>query len=125
MLENFVNNKKDTLYFAFRLFVGLLFLLSGWVMLSEVLNGNVELGFTLYSITMVLELIGGLFILVGFKTRQTALVCGLLMLIVYFATKAINGWNPIVTNGIVELLFLAAFIVIFSQGAGKLAIDKS
>ena len=48
------------------------------------------------------------------------------MLVAYVMGHAmVAGWNPMVNMGVPALLFLLAFLVSFTHGAGKASLEKA
>lgn len=123
-MKNFVLKNKDRFYFTFRVLFGLFLMLAAWARLSEMLNGNVAPGFDFNTLVMLFELIGGIFVVIGFKTRETALVGGVAMILVYLIDYTGSWLNPMLNGGLSTLLFLVAFLALASQGSGKFAVDK-
>jgi putative oxidoreductase len=74
----------------------------------------------------IVELIAGVLLVVGLFTRLAGLVGGIIMLgaliTVHFA-----GWNfGIFGNGSEKaFLYLAAFLIFFTKGAGKWSLEKA
>lgn len=125
MFNKQIKNIQPYAYFIFRIIVGFLFFqhgamkLLGWFGATK----TMEL-FSLMGFVGVLELVGGLAILLGFFTRLAAFGDAILMLIVYFKVHFPNGWIPIQNGGELALLFFAAFLIIIVYGAGKWSLEK-
>jgi putative oxidoreductase len=69
----------------------------------------------------VLELVGGVCLLVGLWTRWFGLIFALEHLVTTFWVKfRLQGWN----SGRLELMLVAAGILLLLSGPGKAAIDK-
>lgn len=122
MIKKFLDKKSDYFYFVFRVVIGLLFLLHGIQKTPNVMNGSVSL-FSLIGIAAVIEVIGGVMIIVGLLTRYVALVAAVEMLVAYFKVHFPGGINPLVNKGEAALLFFAAFLVIMAFGPKKFALD--
>ncbi|HEV8584417.1 MAG TPA: DoxX family protein [Methylomirabilota bacterium] len=71
----------------------------------------------------VLELVGGLLIVLGLFTRPVAVVLAAEMLIAYLMAHAPRGALPIANGGEVALLFALIFVFLAGNGPGAAAID--
>jgi putative oxidoreductase len=66
-----------------------------------------------------LELVGGVFVIIGFLTRPIALMVAVEMLVIAFAVDIPNGRGYSFT-----LLWAAVAVAIFIRGGGGLSIDR-
>ncbi len=120
-----IKKHKDKLYFIFRVLVGFLFFqhgaqkLFGWFGAQ----GTVPL-FTLFGLAGLIELVGGLLILIGLFTKIVASITALEMLVAYFMAHASKGLIPIINGGELSLLYLAAFLVIVRYGGKVWAVEN-
>lgn len=68
-----------------------------------------------------LEVVGGVLLLLGFKTRWLGLLFAIEHTVTTFWVQfRLRGWD----SGRLELMLLAAAIMLFLAGPGKAAIDK-
>jgi putative oxidoreductase len=74
-------------------------------------------------IVMIIELIGGLAILVGFKTRWVAAVLAIFCLITAFGVHLPAGDTPNMVNFYKNLVMAGGFLYVVAYGAGTLSID--
>jgi len=132
MVENLIGKyaNKDYFYFVFRVFVGLLFLQHGLQKLFGMFGGVAKDGlpvelFSLFGLAGLIELLGGLGIALGIFARLGALIATVEMLIAYFMAHVPNGLIPIVNQGELALLYVAAFLVIVAFGARKFSLEKA
>lgn len=118
-MANFFEKKGDYLYVVFRVIIGLLFLLHGIAKIgTEVL--------TLMGLAMIIEIVAGVFLILGFFTRTVAAIAALEMAYAFlFVHVASGGWNPLANKGETALLFFVAFLAIAAFGARRWAIDNS
>lgn len=120
MVEKFFGKKNaDNFYFAFRVIVGVLFFLHGLAKLPVVMTGDVT---NIIFWAGVIEMLVGVLVVVGFKTRWAAILGAITMLVAF--VKVHLGWNPVATKGDSALIYMAAFLALIAYGAGKWAIDK-
>jgi putative oxidoreductase len=75
-------------------------------------------------IVIIIELIGGLMILVGFQTRWVALVLALFCLVTGFAIHLPAGDLPNMINFYKNLVMAGGFLYVVAYGAGALSVDN-
>lgn len=115
------------LHAALRVMTGLLFLQHGTAKIlgfpaMDMFKDGVS-GLTLVS--GVLELIGGILIILGFFTRITAFVLSGMMAVAYFMAHAPQGFYPILNGGELAILYCFVFLWLAAAGAGPYSIDAS
>ncbi|MBS3077104.1 DoxX family protein [Candidatus Pacearchaeota archaeon] len=120
-----LEKNSSTLYFLFRVLIGIGFLLHGIMKLPGILEGTTPF-FSLFWLAGIIETLGGVFLIIGFVVRPTAFVTGMEMLFAYFYMHVASKGtlNPLKNGGEAAMLFFAAFLVLMSQGAGKWGIDR-
>ena len=124
MKSNFFENNADYFYVAFRVIIGIIFLLHGIMKISSISSGNLEL-MSLMGLAMIIETLGGIFLIIGLFTRTVAGISALEMLYAYGMVHVKSGGlNPLGNNGEPAALFFAAFLVLLAFGARKCAIDS-
>jgi putative oxidoreductase len=114
---------------AVRLAMAIIFIVSGWLKYvagAAVVAGSfVSLGVPFAPasgrVILVLELVGGLLLLVGIATRWLGLFFAIEFVVALLVVKARwNGFN----DGPVELMLLAGGILLFLTGPGKASVDE-
>lgn len=123
MVNKILKRNGDKLYFVFRVLVGLLFFLHGWMKVTNILGGQMD-AVSLMGLVALIETVGGVFLIVGFLTRPTALICAILMVFAYFMVHAGNGLSPLINKGEPAVLFFVAFLVLAAHGAGRWGLDS-
>ena len=78
---------------------------------------------TLVGIAGMLELVGGLLLIVGLFTRPIAFVLSGLMAVAYFTAHATRGFYPILNGGELAALYCFVFLYIAAAGAGPWSVD--
>ncbi|RST31057.1 DoxX family protein [Sphingomonas ginkgonis] len=78
---------------------------------------------SLYWIAGIIELVGGLFLLVGLLSRPVALLLSGEMAIGYWAVHAPHSVFPVVNGGEAAVLFCFAFLYIAFAGPGPWSVD--
>jgi putative oxidoreductase len=85
--------------------------------------GPVQLA-SLTGLAGVLELAGGMLVLVGLFTRPTAFVLSGMMAVAYFMAHAPRSFYPIVNQGEPAILFCFVFLFLAAAGPGALSLDR-
>ena len=88
-------------------------------------NGSVEL-FSLFGIAAILEIVGGIFIILGLFTRPTAFLLSGQMAYAYFIFHATaeNVLQPMLNKGELAALYSVVFLLFVVTSAGKLSLDQ-
>ena len=130
-----VKSYHNQLYLAFRILVGLLFAQHGAQKLLGWFGGLAGNGLPVKLISLmglagIIELAWGLAIALGLFTRLAACFTALEMVIAYAIAHATKGLNPLSTaansnGGELELLYIAAFLVLMAYGAKKWGLEKA
>jgi len=81
--------------------------------------------FSLFGLAAVLELIGGLLIVLGLFTRPVAFVLAGEMAVAYFMAHAKGDFFPINNGGESAILFCFIFLYVFVSGPGAWSVDGS
>jgi putative oxidoreductase len=76
-------------------------------------------------VAIIVELVGGILILVGFQTRWVALVLALWCLITGFAVHLPVGDAPNMINFYKNLVMAGGFLYVTAYGAGGISIDRA
>ena len=112
---------------ALRVMTGLLFLahgtvkLFGWPVAMDYFK-DLQL-FSLMGFAGLLEVIGGLLIVVGLFTRHAAFILSGMMAAAYFMGHAAQGFWPIVNQGELAIMFCFVFLYLAAAGGGPLSLD--
>lgn len=112
---------------ALRIATALLFLQHGTAKLLGVPHVAMFDGLKLMSLLGVggvLELVGGLLILIGFLTRPTAFILSGEMAVAYFLFHAGDSFWPILNKGELAALYCFVFLYLSAAGPGKHALDR-
>jgi putative oxidoreductase len=72
----------------------------------------------------VLELIGGVLIILGLFTRPVAFILSGMTAVAYFWAHAPRGFYPILNGGELAALYSFVFLYLAAAGGGALSIDK-
>ena len=71
----------------------------------------------------MLELVGGLLLLLGVFTRPVAFVLSGLMACAYFIAHAPQGFWPIVNRGELAVMYCFVFLYLAAAGGGPWSVD--
>lgn len=114
---------------ALRIITGLLFLAHGTAKLIqwpavEMFKDGVPL-LSLFGIGGILEIVGGLLIVIGLFTRYAAFVLSGMMAVAYFMFHAPGSIYPIINQGELAILYCFIFLWLATAGSGPLSFDAS
>jgi putative oxidoreductase len=73
----------------------------------------------------ILELVGGVLMILGLFTRSTAVVLSGLMAVAYFMAHAPRGFYPILNAGELAALYCFVFLYIAAAGPGPWSLDAA
>ena len=71
----------------------------------------------------MLELVGGILILIGLFTRPVAFILAGDMAVAYFMAHAPRGFFPTLNGGQLAILFCFVFLYLFAAGGGVWSVD--
>ena len=110
-----------------RIMTGLLFLQHGTTKLLGIpatpMTGIPP--FSLPGVAGILELIGGVLIVLGLFTRPVAFILSGLMAVAYFYAHAPRGFFPILNGGELAALYSFVFLYLAAAGGGVWSVDKA
>ena len=117
----------DFTYFLLRVVSGLLFCQAGCVKLFGWFGGmppGTEMTMQLH-IGAVLEVFGGIAIMLGLFTRPVAFILSGEMAVAYFQFHQPNGVWPVQNHGGEAVLFCFIFLYMAAHGGGALSVDAA
>jgi len=79
--------------------------------------------FSLLGLAGVIELLGGVVLLIGLFTRPVAFIMSGEMAVAYFMAHAPRGFFPILNQGELALLFCFVFLYLAAAGGGPWSVD--
>ena len=80
--------------------------------------------FSLLGLQGIIELVGGILILIGFLTRPVAFVLAGDMAVAYFMAHAPRGFFPVLNGGQLAILYCFVFLYLFVAGGGVWSLDE-
>ena len=109
-----------------RVVSGLLFAQHGGQKLFGWLGGQqVETVMSMMGIAGVLELVGGILIMIGLFTRPVAFILSGEMAVAYFMAHLPRGFWPVTNQGEPAVLFCFIFLYFAAHGAGRWSVDDA
>lgn len=129
-MERFLGPYSPYLFALMRIVVGFLFACHGAQKLFGVLGGLGQPGataplFSLMGLAGIIELCGGLLIMVGWLAGYVAFIASGQMASAFFMGHFPRGVWPIENNGELAVLYCFIFLYIASRGAGMWSIDSA
>ena len=124
--SNFYGQYTPRILGILRIITGFLFLQHGAAKLLGTPHIAMFDGLQLMSLmglAGVLELVGGVLILLGLFTRPTAFILSGQMAVAYFMAHAPGGFLPILNQGELAVLYCFVFLYFSVAGAGAFSID--
>lgn len=122
-----MNRAAQVTYFLLRVVSGLMFMQAGGMKLFKWFGGMPG-GATapMWSqvwVGGVLEVFGGLAIMLGLFTRPVAFILSGEMAVAYWQFHAPNGTWPVQNNGVVAVLYCFLFLYMAAKGGGDWSLD--
>lgn len=133
-LNNFAKQSQPWTWLALRVLASIVFLMHGVPKLfgtaeqdpQSILGGmgifGVDVGLNMLFVAGIIEVVGGLLLILGLWTRWAALAAVLLMVMAYL--HAHLGINPLATGGEAAVLYFLIYAAMFAYGPGKYSIDE-
>lgn len=129
-MERFLGKYADTTYALLRIVAGFTFALHGAQKLLGAFGGvggegqTVELASRM-GMAGIIELVGGLLILVGLFASWAAFVASGEMAVAYFTAHAPQGFWPLTNGGELAALYAFIFLYVAARGAGPWSLDRA
>lgn len=125
-MERFLGAYSPQLYAILRIVAGLMFAMHGTQKLFGWPGGGdtVEL-VSLMGLAGIIEFVGGLLIALGFLTSWAAFIASGQMAVAFFMAHAPKGWNPLLNDGELSVLYCFVFLYMAARGSGIWSIDAA
>lgn len=111
-----------------RIMVGLLFLEHGLAKLLDFPHQPNHAAYTLLTVNPglqgLLELVGGLLLVLGLFTRCVAFVLAGDMAVAYFMAHAPRGFFPLLNGGELAIVYCFLFLYFWVAGGGEWSLDR-
>lgn len=123
------SSQSGNLHAALRIMTGLLFLSHGMTKIihwpaTDYFPAGQALS-PLMLVAGILELVGGVLIVLGLFTRLTAFILAGMMAVAYFMAHSSSSFFPIQNGGEAAILYCFVFLYLAAAGAGPYSIDAS
>lgn len=124
-MASFMAPFSSQIYAVLRIVTGFLFLWHGSQKLFDfpASGGSGVPGFVTY-VAGPIELIGGIFVMIGLFTRWSAFLCSGLMAGAYWMAHGTNALLPIMNHGELAALYCFVFLYIAANGPGIWSADS-
>jgi putative oxidoreductase len=121
-----IDQVREYVLALFRIVVGALFVCHGASSLFGVLGAKSTAPFASWPgwWAAAIQLVGGVFVVVGLFTRVAALICSGSMAYAYFVVHLPKGFFPLLNGGEAAAMFCWAFLLIVFVGPGVWAVDR-
>ncbi|MNS59674.1 DoxX family protein [Agrobacterium tumefaciens] len=110
---------------ALRIMTALLFIAHGTQKLfgfpASQMDGSLP---TMLLVAALLELVGGILVLIGLFTRPVAFILSGQMAVAYFMAHAPSNFFPALNGGDAAILFCFIFLYLFVAGPGAFSVDE-
>lgn len=124
-MDSFLGRYSSYIYAILRIVTGFMFMVHGtqklfsWPPPDHA--GSAE---GLILVAGIIELVGGLLVMVGFFAAIAAFISSGLMAVAYFMAHQPKGALPIMNGGELAVLYCFVFLYIASRGSGVWSIDS-
>jgi putative oxidoreductase len=125
-MDAFYQTWSPRLLSLLRIMTGLLFLQHGT---AKLLGFPKVAGFeqiqlaSLLGVSGILELVGGVLVMIGLFTRATAFILSGMMAVAYFLAHAPQGFFPLLNQGELAVLYCFVFLYLAVAGGGAWSVD--
>ncbi|MEO3745727.1 DoxX family protein [Plantactinospora sp. B5E13] len=122
---------SETVTTLFRVVLGLMFALHGAASLFGVFGGNrgsgeaIPLGTWPGWYAALIQLVGGVLVLVGLSTRVAAVICSGSMAYAYFVVHQPEALLPLNNGGELAAMFCWSFLLVAALGGGRWSLDAA
>jgi putative oxidoreductase len=124
-MDGFLGRYATYIYAIFRIVFGFLFMLHGtqlilgWPPPTKPMQAE-----GIVYVAGIIELVGGLLIMIGFFSGIAAFISSGTMAVAYFMVHQPRGALPIMNEGELSVLFCFAFLYIAARGSGVWSVDS-
>lgn len=124
-MAKFMASYSTQTYALMRIVVGFLFLWHGAQKVLDFPPGSPqEMPDFIRWVAGPIELVGGLFVMVGLFTRWSAFFCSGTMAAAYWMAHGMRTFLPVLNGGELAALYCFAFLFISAHGPGIWSVDR-
>jgi putative oxidoreductase len=124
-MDRYLGKFSPRIYALLRIVAGFMFLCHGLQKLFGVLGGQKVPMWSQFWIGGVIELVGGLLILLGLQAGWAAFICSGQMAVAYFQVHQPQGALPVQNRGELAALYCWLFLYVASRGSGTWSVDAA
>ena len=121
---NFLSKYGEQIYALMRIVIGVLFISHGIQKVSAFANGIMSFSNIWMTFAAIIETIGGLMIILGWKAKWAAFIASGEMTVAYFKAHAFRSFWPIDNGGEKAVFYCFVFLFIAAYGSGIWSLDK-
>ena len=124
---NFLQPYSTQLHSVLRISSGLLLLQHGTAKYLNIPVGpmNNATPLTMSGAAGVIELVGGIMLIIGLFTRPVAFVLSGMTAVAYFYAHMPRGFYPILNGGELAVLYCFVFLYLAAAGGGAWSVDRA
>jgi putative oxidoreductase len=121
---NYLSKYRDQIYALTRIIIGVLFISHGIQKVSYLADGMINTSNIWMILAAIIETLGGLFIIVGWKVKLVAFIASGEMAVAYFKAHAFRSFWPIDNGGEKAVFYCFVFLFIAAYGSGIWSLDN-
>ena len=122
-MDKFIGKFSPQIYALLRIAAGFMFACHGAQKVFGMFGGQAQELMSQKGIGGLIELVGGLLIMVGFQTAWAAFLCSGTMAVAYFQFHQPGGPLPIHNRGELAAVYAFLFLYMAAKGSGIWSID--
>jgi len=125
-MEKYLGKYAPQFYAILRIVAGFMFMMHG----TQKLFGwpgdgsTVEIA-SMMGVAGIIELVGGILIMIGLFGSIAAFICSGQMAVAFFMMHAPQHWNPLLNDGEKAVLYCFLFLYIAARGSGIWSVDAT
>ena len=123
-MATFLARYADVTYALLRIVSGAMFTLHGAQKILGFLGPKMT-SEPLPLVAGIIELVGGILIMIGLQAGWAAFIASGQMAVAYFMVHAPGGFWPTVNKGELAVLYCFVFLYIASRGSGRFSVDAA
>ena len=120
---SFLSKNTDQIYALLRIVIGILFISHGIQKVIAISNGTLPISNIWLTFAAIIETVGGLMIILGWKTKWIAFISSGEMAAAYFKAHAFRSFWPIDNGGEKAVFYCFVFLFIAAYGSGIWSLD--
>lgn len=122
-MDKFIGKFSPQIYALLRIVTGFLFLAHGAQKVLGMFGAEAKPVASFMWFGGVIELVGGLLVMIGFQAAWAAFLCSGTMAVAYFMFHQKGGLLPIQNKGELAALYSFLFLYIAARGSGIWSVD--